>query len=52
MKATDIVLIITTIGAVVFGTLERIERIEAAKHNYKVVAEIAEAAQASGEGIR
>ena len=52
MKPTDIVLIITAIGAVIFGALERWERIEQAQHNHKVVAEIAGAAQRSGEAMR
>jgi hypothetical protein len=52
MKPTDIVLIITAIGAVLFGVLERWEKIEQAQlHNY-VVAEIAGAAQVSGEAAR
>jgi hypothetical protein len=52
VKPTEIVLVITAIGGVVFGALERWERIEQIKaHNY-VVAEIAGAAQASGEAAR
>jgi hypothetical protein len=52
MKVTDIVLVITAVGGVVFGALERWERIEQIKaHNY-VVAEIAGAAQKSGEAAR
>jgi hypothetical protein len=52
VKPTDIVLIITAIGAVLFGVLERIEKIEQAKVHDHVVAEIASAAQATGEGMR
>jgi hypothetical protein len=52
MKVTEIVLIITTIGGVLFGVIERMEKYEQAKSNSKVVAEIAEAAQASGEMLR
>jgi hypothetical protein len=52
MKVTDIVLVITAVGGVVFGALVRWERIEQIKaHNY-VVAEIASAAQTSGEAAR
>jgi hypothetical protein len=52
VKPTDIVLIITAIGAVMFGVLERWEKIEQAQLHNHAVAEIAEAAQASGEGMR
>jgi hypothetical protein len=52
VKPTDIVLIITAIGAVLFGVLERWEKIEQAQANVAVVAEIAGAAQRSGEANR
>jgi hypothetical protein len=52
MKSTEIVLVITTLGGVLFGAMERWEKVEQAKHHSHVVAEIAEAAQASGEGLR
>jgi hypothetical protein len=52
MKSTEIVLIITTLGGVLFGVIERMEKYEQAKHHNEVVAEIAGAAQASGEGLR
>ena len=52
MKATEIVLVITTLGGVIFGAIERMEKYEQAKNNTRVVAEIAEAAQASGEKLR
>jgi hypothetical protein len=52
MKPTDIVLIITAIGAVLFGALERWEKIEQAQIHNHSVAEIAEAAQASGNAMR
>jgi hypothetical protein len=52
VKATEIVLVITTLGGVVFGAIERMEKYEQAKNHNHVVAEIAEAAQASGEQAR
>lgn len=52
VKATDIALVVTTIGGVIFGAIERMEKYEQAKSCSYVIAEIAEAAQASGEGMR
>lgn len=52
MKATEIVLIISTAGGVIWGSIERLEKYEAAKSHNRAVAEIATAAQASGEAVR
>jgi hypothetical protein len=48
----DALAIITILGSILFGVLERWEKIEQAKNHNHVVAEIAQAAQASGERLR
>ena len=52
MKISEIILIITTIGGILFGVMERWEKIEQAKNHDHVVSEIAEAAQTTAEMMR